>query len=116
MPLLRDDEHFRFERFEGVYFWMKDAGRRVLCKVSHEALRDRSVNDDEGASLPDTFVRHRRRIEAIAGDKYDRGYRADDLIVVLSKDLTPPLAPIQALTASRSRFPSRRARKAHAGS
>ena len=39
--------------------------------------------------MADTFVRHRQRIEMIAGEKYDEGYRENDLILVLSKDLTP---------------------------
>ena len=89
MSLVRDREHFEFERFEGVYFWMRDRANHVLCKVSHEALRDRSARDGETASLPDTFVRHRQRIETIAGEKYDEGYRVNDLIMVLSRDLTP---------------------------
>ena len=63
MPLVRDLEQFQFERFEGVYFWMKDGAEHVLCKVSHEALRDRSARDGADASLPDTFLRHRQRIE-----------------------------------------------------
>lgn len=121
MPLVSDDQTFRFERFEGVYFWMKDAGSPVLCKVSHEALRDCGLEDDDGASLSDTFVRHRKRIEAIAGEKYDRGHKPDDLVVVLSLDLTPRAADdlrpsMRTLTPSRSRFPLRRARKALAGS
>lgn len=119
MPLVREDERFRFERFEGVYFWMNDTGRRVLCKVTHEALRDRSISDD-GTSLPDTFIRHRQRIEAIAAEKYDCGYEPNALVVVLSQDLTPSpagdLLRAPPLTPSRSRFPSRRARKVHASS
>jgi hypothetical protein len=87
MPLVRDEEHFRFERLVGVYFYMKDADAQVLCQVSHEALRDRSAHDRNGASLPDTFVRHRRRIEAIASRKFDQGHRRNDLIQVYSKDL-----------------------------
>jgi hypothetical protein len=90
MPLIRDQEHFEFERFEGVYFWMKDGANHVLCKVSHEALRDRGARDGEDASLPDTFVRHRQRIELIAGEKYDEGHKVNDLIFVLSRDQTPP--------------------------
>lgn len=90
MPLIRDHEQFEFERFEGVYFWMRDGANHVLCKVSHEALRDRSARDGESASLPDTFVRHRQRIELIAGEKYAEGHKANDLIFVLSRDLTPP--------------------------
>jgi hypothetical protein len=62
---------------------------RRFCKVSHEALRDRSARDRGDASLADTFVRHRQRIETIAGEKYDQGHRTNDLIFVLSRDLTP---------------------------
>jgi Protein of unknown function (DUF1488) len=89
MPLVRDREQFEFERFEGVYFWMRDQANHVLCKVSYEALRDRSACDGGNASLADTFARHRLRIEMIAGEKYNEGYRENDLILVLSKDLTP---------------------------
>lgn len=87
--LVRHDERFRLEPLDGVYFSMTDAGTHVLCKVSHEALRDRSARDGEGASLPDTFVRHRERIERIAGEKYAQGHRANDLVLVLSRDLAP---------------------------
>jgi hypothetical protein len=89
MPLLRDQEEFKFERHEGVYFWMKDGAAQILCKISHEALRDRSARDGDGGSLPDTFVRHRQRIEAIAGEKYKLGHRPNGLILILSKDLSP---------------------------
>ena len=89
MPLVRDREQFEFERFEGVYFSMRDRANHVLCKVSHEALRDRNACDGGNANLADTFVRYRLRIEMIAGEKYDEGHRENDLILVLSKDLTP---------------------------
>jgi Protein of unknown function (DUF1488) len=89
MPLVRDREHFEFERFAGVYFWMRDRADPVLCKVSHEALRDRCARDGQSASLPDTFVRHRDRIEMIANEKYRQGHRLNELIIVLTRDLTP---------------------------
>jgi hypothetical protein len=89
MPLDRDREHFEFTQFEGIYFWMRDRESKILCKVSHEALRDRSACDGENASLSDTFVRHRQRIETIAGTKYDKGHRVNELIIVLSSELTP---------------------------
>jgi hypothetical protein len=94
MPLIRDRERFEFERMQGVYFWMRDQASHILCKVSHEALRDRSAHDGQNASLPDTFVRHRQRIETIAGEKYAEGYRENALILVLSKDLTPVAPPL----------------------
>jgi Protein of unknown function (DUF1488) len=90
MPLVRHDEPFRFERLDGVYFWMTDGTTNILCKVSHEALRDRSARDGDAASLPDTFVRHRQRIETIAVQKHACGHRPNDLVLVLSRDLTPP--------------------------
>ena len=87
--LVRHEERFRFERLDGVYFSMIDAGTHVLCKVSHEALRDRSARDGEGMSPPDTFVRHRERIERIAREKYAQGHQPNDLVLVLSRDLAP---------------------------
>jgi Protein of unknown function (DUF1488) len=72
MPLVRDQETFEFERFDGVYFWMKDCVTPVLCRVSHEALRNRSARDGEDASVPDTFIRHRERIERIAAENYEK--------------------------------------------
>jgi hypothetical protein len=68
---------------------MTDGTNHILCKVSHEALRDRSARDGEKTSLPDTFVRHRQRIETIAVEKYALGHRPNDIIMVLSRDLTP---------------------------
>ncbi len=87
--LVRHDERFRFEQLDGVYFSMTDGGTHVVCKVSHEALRDRGARDRDGASPPDTFVRHRERIERIAGEKYAQGHRPGDLVLVLSRDLAP---------------------------
>ena len=52
-----------------------------------------SKDDPHARCLPDTFVRHRQRIEMLAGEKYDEGYRQNALILVLSKDLTP-VAPL----------------------
>jgi hypothetical protein len=89
MALVRHHEHFKFEPLDGVHFWMTDGANHVLCKVSHEALRDRSARDGEKASPPDTFVRHRQRIEMIAAEKYTQRRRPNDIIMVLSKDLTP---------------------------
>jgi hypothetical protein len=55
-------------------------------------LRDCCALDGGDASLRDTFVRHRQRIEAIAGEKYQQGHKANALVLVLSKDLVPPVA------------------------
>jgi hypothetical protein len=92
MPLMRAHEDFKLEQFDGIYFGMTDGAASVVCKVSHRALRDRCALDGGNASLRDTFVRHRQRIEAIAVEKYRQGHGPNDLILVLSKDLIPPLA------------------------
>ena len=89
MPLVRGREQFEFERCDGVYFWMRDDAEQILCKVSHKALRDRNVQDGGDADLAATFVRHRLRIEMIAAAKYGERHRKNDLILILSKDLTP---------------------------
>jgi hypothetical protein len=89
MSLVRHHEHFRFEPHEGVYFWMTDGITPILCKVSREALHDRSVRDGGKASLPDTFVRHRERIETIAVERYALRRRPNDIVMVLTRDLTP---------------------------
>jgi hypothetical protein len=91
MSLIRAHEYFKFEQSDGIYFGMTDGAASVLCKVSHEALRDCCALDGGDASLRDTFVRHRQRIEAIAGEKYQQGHKANALVLVLSKDLVPPV-------------------------
>ena len=92
MPLFRDREQFEFR--DGVYFWMRDCADQVLCKVSHKALRDRNGLDGGHADLAATFVRHRVRIEMVAENKYEEGHGENDLILVLSKDLTPLSADV----------------------
>jgi hypothetical protein len=87
MPLMRAHEYFKFEQSDGIYFGMTDGNASVVCKISHEALRDRCALDGGAASLRETFVRHRELIEAIAGEKYETGHRPDALVLVLSKDL-----------------------------
>jgi hypothetical protein len=38
MPLTRMKDDYTMS--DGVKFWMADEGRPVLCRVTHEALRD----------------------------------------------------------------------------
>ena len=42
---------------------------QTQASARDEALRDRSARDGDAGSLPDTFVRHRHRIETIAAKK-----------------------------------------------
>ena len=89
MPLVRGRGQFEFERCDGVYFWMRDGAEQILCKISQKALRDRNVHDGGDPDLAATFVRHRLRVEMIAAAKYGERHRKNDLILILSKDLTP---------------------------
>jgi Protein of unknown function (DUF1488) len=89
MPSFRGREQFEFHQLDGAYFWMRDCADQVLCKISHKALRDRNGLDGGDADLEATFVRHRVRIEMVAGIKYEKGHLENDLILILSKDLTP---------------------------
>lgn len=90
MPLIRDQEMFEFERFEGVYFWMRDGSSPVLCKVSHDALRHLAAGDGEDRSLENTFVHHRARIESIAGENYDKGPIIGEVLLIHSEQVMPP--------------------------
>ena len=93
MPLIRETEAFDFVRFEGIFFWMLDDRTPILCKVAHEALRDRSAEDGEEADDVATFTRHRDRVEQIASKSYDFGLgHAGSVLVVSTGDLTPPSA------------------------
>jgi Protein of unknown function (DUF1488) len=89
MALIRDQEPFEFERFDGVYFWMRDGTSPVLCKISHDALRDRAARDGEDESLENTFIRHRARIESIAGNNYNNRPLTGDVLLVGTEQLTP---------------------------
>ena len=92
MSLVRHHEHFVVEPSEGIYFRMTDGSVHILCMISHQALRDRRALDGGDADLSETFMRHRRSIEAIADGKYQAGCGPNDLVLVLSKDLMPPAA------------------------
>ena len=73
---------------DGIKFWMSDGERPVLCRVSHEALRDLadrvrfSGTDEWSLSL-------RELIEQVASDAYDAGTSVDDagLVLVTSEAL-----------------------------
>jgi hypothetical protein len=91
MPLVRETEAFDFVRFEGIFFWMLDDQTPVLCKVAHDALRERSAEDGEDADDVATFTRHRGRVDQIASKNYDFGMgHAGNVLVVSTRDLTPP--------------------------
>ena len=72
---------------DGVKFWMSDGERPVLCRVSHEALRDLANR----VHFYGTTTRSSRPtvIEQVASDAYDAGTSVDDagLVLVTSEAL-----------------------------
>ena len=90
MPLQRaDDAYDLSDRFSGVLFPMTDGKSRIVYQVTYAALQDRASADGSGVTFDavETFLKHRRRIEQIASEKYDAGVAER---VVTAADLTPP--------------------------
>ena len=52
---------------------MSDGERPVLCRVSHEALRDLAERNHFGGTDEKVFEAYRELIEQVASDAYDAG-------------------------------------------
>lgn len=64
------DVEFKYDTGrEAVAFWGEDAGRRVLCRISGDALADH-FSDDGRLRPPAAFAKHRKEIESLARRKY----------------------------------------------
>lgn len=63
---------------DGIKFWMSDGKRLVLCRVSHEALRDLADRVHFGGSDEKVFEAHRELVEQVASDAYDAGTSVDE--------------------------------------
>lgn len=77
------DQEQRYESSRGsVAFWGQDGTRRVLSRISREALDDHFSDRDrlrpEGA-----FKKYRKQIEALARRKYVSGQREPDGSVLI---------------------------------
>ena len=74
---------------DGIKFWMSDGERPVLCRVSHEALRDLAERVHFEGSDENLFEAYRELIEQVASDAYDAGTSVDDagLVLVTSEAL-----------------------------
>jgi uncharacterized protein DUF1488 len=62
---------------DGVKFWMSDGDRPVLCRVSHEALRDLANRVHFDGTDEKVFEAYRELIEQVASDAYDAGASVD---------------------------------------
>ena len=74
---------------DGIKFWMSDGERRVLCRVSHEALRDLADRVHFAGSDEKVFEAYRELVEQVASDAYDAGTSYDEsgLVLVTSEAL-----------------------------
>lgn len=86
MPLNRAPDPSYDENMDGVAFAMLDQNnKRVVCRVSSEALVDRGARDKQHLTpLLDLFKAYRLDVERIASKKYDAG---DAKPIVTSADL-----------------------------
>jgi hypothetical protein len=87
MPLTRLNDDYTVS--DGVKFWMADGGHPVLCRVSHEALRDHADRVHLDCADDKVFEAYREFIEQLASDAYDAGGSVDDagLVLVTSEAL-----------------------------
>jgi Protein of unknown function (DUF1488) len=87
MPLKRQSDDLT--ACDGVKFWMSDEERPVLCRVSHEALRDLADRVHFEGTDDKIFQAYRELIEQVASDAYDAGTSVDDagLVLVTSEAL-----------------------------
>ena len=74
---------------DGIKFWMSDGECPVLCRVSHEALRDLAERVHFEGTDENVFEAYRELIEQVASDAYDAGTSVDNagLILVTSEAL-----------------------------
>ena len=87
MPLTRMEDHHT--KSDGVKHWMTDKRRPVLCRVTHEALRDHADRVRLNVADEKVFEAYRELIEQVASDAYDAGTSVDDagLVLVTSEAL-----------------------------
>lgn len=81
MPLQRHIDDLTAS--DGVKFWMSDGERPVLCRVSHEALRDLANRMHFDGTDDKVFEVYRELIEQVASDAYDAGTSVEDAGLVL---------------------------------
>lgn len=81
------DEDYRYGTVEGVMFWGQDGEKRILCKISREALDDHFSEHDR--LRPEAaFRKYRRDIEAMARRKYLLGQsEPDGTVLIRTNDL-----------------------------
>jgi hypothetical protein len=104
MPLRRESEMCDPENLVGVTFAMVDEalGKRVICRVTYQALCDRAAMDGDGHHWLRAWENHLGTIETLASANYDAGKAlVNGVLLVDTLELTP-------LSQSKSYFQARR--------
>lgn len=77
MPLTRLEEPYIVA--DGIRFSMRDdEGNIVICRVTHEALRDHADRQHLASTDDAVFIAYRELIEDIASEAFDAGGPSDD--------------------------------------
>jgi len=85
--LIFTDPAYSYDMGMGVTFWGEDGKKRILCRISREALVDHFSEKDR--LRPEAaFKKHRAEIEALARKKYLLGQiRPDGAVLIETQDL-----------------------------
>ncbi len=92
MPLRRESEACDPEHMVGVTFVMVDdnLSKRVICRVTYEALCDRASMDGDDQNWIRAWQNHMGTIETLASANYDAGKPlVNDRLLIDTLELTP---------------------------
>ncbi len=86
--LVFPDDEFKYEIDKGIAFWGQDGEKRVLCRISREALDDH-FSDRDRLRPEAAFKTQRSEIEALARRKYllDR-LEPDGTVLIRTNEIT----------------------------
>jgi transcriptional regulator with XRE-family HTH domain len=83
--LIFPDETFKYDIDERIAFWGQDGEKRVLCRISREALDDH-FSDRDRLRPEAAFKKYRKDIESFARRKYLLGRLEPDGTVLIRND------------------------------
>jgi len=79
--LVFDDQKFEFDG-DRVAFWGEDGKKRVLCRISRQAIEDH-FSDKDRLRPKAAFEKHQKQIKALARRKYSFGQLEPDGTVMI---------------------------------
>jgi transcriptional regulator with XRE-family HTH domain len=84
--LIFTDQDFKSDG-DRVAFWGQDGEKRVLCRISREALEDH-FSDKDQLRPEAAFKKHRKQIEALARRKYSLDqHEPDGTVLIRNNDV-----------------------------